>query len=178
MVGAPNSGQCEHALRVSQEWCEHLGVPVASHKTDGPVTRLVFLGIELDTIQMSLHLPDCKLERLRKEIQRWSVRKTCTKRELLFLIGQLQHACCVVKLGRSFLRRMIELSRTAKELHHRIGASGLTCVGGPVGGMAPYVGGCGEECSQVVLMSDTSGSWGCGAFTSVGEWFQLELPSS
>ena len=27
-------------------------------------------------------------------------------------------------------------------------------------------------------MSDASGSWGCDAFTSAGEWFQLELPSS
>ena len=41
MVGAPNSGQCEHSLRVSQEWCGHLGIPVASHKTEGPVTRIL-----------------------------------------------------------------------------------------------------------------------------------------
>ena len=53
MVGAPNSGQCEHSLRVSQEWCGRLRIPVASHKTEGPVTRMVFLGIELDTIQIS-----------------------------------------------------------------------------------------------------------------------------
>ena len=26
--------------------------------------------------------------------------------------------------------------------------------------------------------SDASASWGCGAFIYVGEWFQLELPSS
>ena len=120
MAGAPNSSQCGHALRTSQEWCRRLGVPVAPHKTEGTVTRLVFLGIELDTIQLSLHLPDGKLRRLQREIQRWSGRKTCSKRELLSLIGQLQHACCVVKPGRSFLRRMIELARITKELHHRV----------------------------------------------------------
>ena len=42
------------------------------------------------------------------------------ERELLSLIGQLQHACCVVRPGRTFLRRMINLSTVAKELHHRI----------------------------------------------------------
>ena len=26
--------------------------------------------------------------------------------------------------------------------------------------------------------SDASGSWGCGAFTSAGEWFQLKLPET
>ena len=31
---------------------------------------------------------------------------------------------------------------------------------------------------RVVMTSDASGSWGCGAFTSVGEWFQIELPES
>ena len=40
------------------------------------------------------------------------------QRELLSLIGQLQHACCVVRPGRSFLRRMIALSTMPKELYH------------------------------------------------------------
>ena len=31
---------------------------------------------------------------------------------------------------------------------------------------------------QVELMSDASGSWGCGAYTSHGQWFQLHLPES
>ena len=35
--------------------------------------------------------------------------KTCTKRKLLSLIGQLQHACCVVRPWQSFLCQMIVL---------------------------------------------------------------------
>ena len=31
------------------------------------MTRLVFLGIELDTVQLSLHLPDGKLRRIQRE---------------------------------------------------------------------------------------------------------------
>ena len=30
----------------------------------------------------------------------------------------------------------------------------------------------------MVLTSDASGSWGCGAFTSTSQWFQLALPDS
>lgn len=30
----------------------------------------------------------------------------------------------------------------------------------------------------VVLTSDASGSWGCGAYTSMGGWFQLKFPDS
>ena len=30
--------------------------------------------------------------------------------------------------------------------------------------------------SSVSVTSDASGSWGCGAYTQSGEWFQLEWP--
>ena len=88
------------ALRSSQEWCRKLGIPIAAHKTEGPVTSLVFLGIEINTVQLALHLLESKLSRLQDRA--------------------LQHACCVVKPGWSFLRRMIDLTRVAKELHHSV----------------------------------------------------------
>ena len=28
------------------------------------------------------------------------------------------------------------------------------------------------------ITSDASGSWGCGAFSSAGDWFQLKWPGS
>ena len=66
-----------------------------------------FLGIELDTEAGIARLPQEKLERLLAEIRRWAGRHSCTKIKLLLLIGQLQHACCVVKPGRTFLRNII-----------------------------------------------------------------------
>ena len=91
---------------------------IAQKKTEGPATKLVFLGIEIDTVEGVMKLPSEKLQQLQLEIQRWMERKSSTKRELLSLIGQLQHACCVVRPGRSFLRRMIALSPVTKALHH------------------------------------------------------------
>ena len=61
-----------------------------------------------------------QLRRLQREIRAWKGRKSCTKRDLLSLIGQLQHACCVVKPGGTILRRMIDLSSVVNELHHHI----------------------------------------------------------
>ena len=65
LFGRPNSPQCAMALRRALARYETLGVPVAPGKTEGPDTRLVFLGIEIDTLSMSLRLPPPKLERLR-----------------------------------------------------------------------------------------------------------------
>ena len=120
LFGHPNSDQCKVVLSQAMQHCRDLGVPIAEHKTEGPSCCLTFLGIEIDTQAAMIRLPASKLSRLQEEIKRWKHTRSTTKRELLSLIGQLQHACCVVRPGRSFLRRMISLSTVAKELHHRI----------------------------------------------------------
>ena len=120
MVGDPHSRECAQALQYTLALCEQLGVPVSKAKVEGPSTVLTFLGILLDTIKLELRLPQEKLTRLNQMIREWSQRKLCTKRQLLSLIGHLQHACKVVRPGRTFLRRMIELASVAKELHHHI----------------------------------------------------------
>ena len=185
LFGPPGSSICREALDSTRECCSHLGVPVAPHKTEGPTSSITFLGIELDTSAKVLRLPQEKLRRLQVEIKSWSGRHSCTKRSLLSLIGQLQHACCVVKPGRTFLRRMITLSTTAKKLHHRIRLNKgfrsdlqwwtyfLPSWRG-VGMMSNLLSG---PCA-VTITSDASGSWGCGAYLSTGAWFQLEWPKS
>ncbi len=95
-------------------------MPIAPAKTEGPATKLIFLGIELDTVSLTMSLPQEKLEHLCTMIQDRESKKSCTKRELLSLIGYLQHACRVIKPGRSFLRRMIDLSAGVRALHHRV----------------------------------------------------------
>ena len=58
-------------------------------------------------------------------VKEWLGRHSCRKKELQSLVGKLQHACRVVKPGRSFLRRVIELLAAVKrDFHHvRLNAS-------------------------------------------------------
>ncbi len=154
-------------------------------KTEGPATKLVFLGIELDSVTMTISLPRKKLERLRAMIQEWESKKSCTKRKLLSLIGYLQHACPVIRPGRSFLRRMIDLSTGVRALHHRVRLNAgfrsdlkwwnyFLPIWNGTCPMSSVVRGD----PQVVLTSDASGTWGCGAYTSTGDWFQLKFLDS
>jgi hypothetical protein len=83
-----------------------LGIPLAAHKRDGPTTCIIFLGIELDLVAGELRLPADRLQRLLSE---WGDRRACSRKELESLIGTLNHACRVVRSGRSFLRRMLNL---------------------------------------------------------------------
>ena len=38
-----------------------LGVPLAEEKTEGPVTCICFLGLELDSIDMEVRIPQDKI---------------------------------------------------------------------------------------------------------------------
>jgi hypothetical protein len=136
--GSPNSDTCR-SLELALQTCDQLGFPVMSEKVFGPSTMLEFLVFVIDTMAMEIRLPEEKLCHLRSLLQAWISRKACTKRELLLLVRSLQHASAVVKPGRVFLRRMIDLSKHQLHLDATMRSSELTCVGGQplsVDGMA------------------------------------------
>ena len=81
-----------------------MGVPLAAEKTEGPVTKLSILGIELDTVQSVARLPKEKLDKCHDMIVSFLLKK---KVKLRTLIGLINFACCVVP-GRPFLRRLID----------------------------------------------------------------------
>ena len=100
-------------------------------------------------------------------------------RELLSLIGKLAHACKVVRVGRIFLRRMIDQSMRAKRLDHWIYLSSelSTDVGWWQAFLQVWNYRCMMQLSsprppEVTFVSDASGSWGCGA--SWGEQFKTD----
>ena len=111
---------CRADMDVFLKICRELGVPIAEDKTEGPATRIVYLGIEIDTEAMTLRLPSDKLKKVKDLIKEWSGGRKCTKRELLSLIGFLAFVCKVVKPGRIFLRRLIDLSTSVSSLNHFI----------------------------------------------------------
>ena len=57
----PESLQGSEFLATALRVFEILGIPVAAHKTEGPTSVLVFLGILIDTQAFELHLPADKL---------------------------------------------------------------------------------------------------------------------
>lgn len=141
----------------------------------------MFQGIELDSTSLELRFPTVKLQRLLTTVEEWQSKRACTKKEFLSLIGQLQHATRIVKPGRSFLQRIIDLASAVKELHHHIrlrgsfkadrqwwdlflqrwnGISMMTLLG--------------SVHPAVTVTSDASENWGCGAFLDMGQWFQCQ----
>ena len=69
--------------------CDHLSVPIAWEKLEGPTSALTFSGIEIDLVAMQLCLPYSKLLELRELIKEWTTKPHCKRKELEPLAGKL-----------------------------------------------------------------------------------------
>ena len=96
---------------------DEMGVPLAKEKIVGPVHNLTYLGIGINSNDLTIEITKERYEETMSLLPRWLQRRTCTKRELLSLIGKLSFVCKIVRPGRIFLRRLIDLSKTVQELH-------------------------------------------------------------
>ena len=183
-IGRPASIECTNNLSIIKQCCDITGTPLEQEKIEGPTTCLPFLGIELDTEAMEIRLPADKLLQLRETIREWIGRKAGRKRALLSLIGLLNHACKAVREGRSFLRRLIDVSASVQKLDGfvRLNASAqsdiywwkefATAWNGT--SMLTEVR---RNSPDATITSDASGHWGCGAYCNA-QWFQLQWSQS
>ena len=102
----------QRAMDGAVDLCDHLEIPLSLKKREGPTTCLIFLGIELDTIAMEARLGPERLADMKQLLFLWSQdRKDCTLQELQSLTGKLQFAAKVVRRGRAYLRRLIDMQR-------------------------------------------------------------------
>ena len=102
---------CGAKLNRFLQFCHELGVPMAEEKTVGEAHVLTFAGIELDCLKHEARLPREKVEKCREVIFIFLSRKKVTLKELQSLIGLLNFACSIIKPGRVFLRRLINLTK-------------------------------------------------------------------
>jgi len=184
VAGAPGTPGCSEALAVLVGHMEWLGFPVADEKLEGPTTKLIFLGIEIDSESLVMRLPQEKLAALKGLISSWKDRRWCIRSELQSLAEKLQQACKVVQPGRSFLRRVFQLLKGTQHAHHHIRLN--RSFRSDLAWWDLFL----ESWNGVSLLrpaklavphhhlySDASGGFGCGALWGT-QWFQFKWPQS
>ena len=119
LIIADSKEECAQALNCLIQLLRKLGFAIHWGKVIDPTNRITFLGIELDSISMSLRLPEDKLSNFRKELQSYLQLKRVTKRQLQSLAGRLSWAAGVVRGGRVFLRRIFNKISNLKHSSHR-----------------------------------------------------------
>jgi hypothetical protein len=142
------------------------------------MTVMTFLGFELETSYMVVRLPQEKLQRTLALVRECTAKMACKKRELESLLGYLQHAATVIRPRRTFVRRLIELLAVLEKREHWVRLNDsmqsdltwwLMYMEGWNGiSIFPKTG-----APSVQLVTDASGTWGCGAHWNT-RWFQWE----
>jgi hypothetical protein len=120
LVSCPSMAAASKDLATVIAAFNDMGIPLAEDKVEGPSTCIIYLGIMINSSLMIMQIPQEKYVDLMSLLRKWPKRKTCTKRELLSLIGKLGSVCKIVRPGRTFSRRLIDLSTTVNKIHHHI----------------------------------------------------------
>jgi hypothetical protein len=101
--------------------CECLGVPIAKEKTEGPMTKMEYLGLTLDTIEMCVKMPDNKVQL--KQMNLIAFSKKVTLKQLQSLCGILAFCSRALPAGRTFSRRLYMATAKASTPCHYIRVS-------------------------------------------------------
>ena len=111
---------CQASIDIFNETAKLAGFSVQEDKCTKASQIMEFLGVQINTIEGTLSISQERMHEIIGLLKEWQSKRSCTKRQLLSLIGKLSFAARVIRSGRTFLRRLIDLSKKAKYLHHRL----------------------------------------------------------
>ena len=106
-----------HLTKLLQE----LGVDTSKEKLVEPTTRMEFLGITFDSRELIMEIPKAKIEEIITELDTWLYKTSASRKEIESLVGKLQFAAKCVRMGRTFIVRLINWIRGLnRHEQHRI----------------------------------------------------------
>ncbi|CAH3121798.1 unnamed protein product [Porites lobata] len=106
------------------DYCGHLlaelGLEESLSKACPPATIQTCLGVQFDTVQMTLSVTPTRLTEMETLLVSWSTKKSATKSELQSLVGKLSFISKCIRQSRLFLSRILALLRTLRQNGHRL----------------------------------------------------------
>ena len=88
-----------------------MGLKAAPHKTVTPCTNMVFLGIEVNTVTMTLSISGAKWREIQVVLKDWESKVEASLKDVQKLVGLLNFTCRCVKSGRVYLSRILNFLR-------------------------------------------------------------------
>ena len=163
---------CAHALHVARILFHSFVLPVVPVKTEGPSTCFSFLGTEFGTMARELYLLQEKLTHLISTLHHWSASTNPTKHQLQAQIWILKHAASVVRPGHLFGHHIIENMKKPRALEQRTRLTNGAMSDKALwllfaeerNGMSFLLGSILLSPQSLCVVSDASGSLGCGAY--------------
>ena len=120
LIISHSHGECLKDLNHTIKTLRALGLSISYNKTEGPCRSLVFLGVRIDTVTHTLHLPDNKVKDTLQLLQQFQDSSRASLKQLQRLAGKLSWASHVVQGGRVYLQRVLDLMRPLKQAYHKV----------------------------------------------------------
>lgn len=97
-----------------------LKIPYKESKLEGPSTCIIFLGVQIDTVTMSISVLPQKRQKIRGLLNDWEIRKWCIKNDLQSHVGSLIWLCQVLPQGRPFVQQFIKAQKAVTNPRHHV----------------------------------------------------------
>lgn len=107
--------QCEQAQMELIVMLGRFGFSIAWEKCSAPSRVCTYLGLEFDSSKMTVSLPQQKIKKLHEELNFFTQKKRATKKQIMRLAGVLSHSARVIRGGRTFSRRILDLLKGLPE---------------------------------------------------------------
>ena len=72
---------------------------------------MIFLGLEVNSLLLTLRIPEEKMEEIRQELRRWKLGMDYSLKEMQRLVGLLNFAASCIRPGRIYFSRLLNLLR-------------------------------------------------------------------
>ena len=120
LIIAPDAPSCALQRDIVISALQHLGFQISWKKVTDPDEVTTFLGITIDSLKLELSLPIEKVHKLRLVLLSLIDRGHASKKELECVGGLVSHCAYIIKGGRTFSRRIFDLSASYSRHSHRI----------------------------------------------------------
>ena len=168
------TSECNRQVKVFLNICKDIQFPVSLEKTVWASTKLVFLGLLLDTVLQTVSIPKEKVDKAMNLIDIFLSKRKVTVYQVQQLCGVINFLCKCVIPGRAFMIRLYSMAPANLKPHHHVAVKQENrldllmwkhFLSFPGVYQRPFLDTCNLLTSEDINMySDASGSIGFGAY--------------
>ena len=111
IIVSPDSEVAESHFARAKELFSELGLPEAEEKAQPPARIVTWLGIDINTSDMSLSVTKDKIRQTLDQVKNVVKRRSITKKTLQSLLGRLLHIAKCVRPAQLFVSKLLEALR-------------------------------------------------------------------
>ena len=112
--GADSPNKAMQAFNELGKLLKEIGILESEAKATPPSTKMLFLGILLDSVKQTVSIDVDRLKEIRNLTKSWLGKSSASLKELQSLIGVLSFAASCVREGRLFFSRLLILLKETK----------------------------------------------------------------